>query len=235
VIASTPRLAFFDPAHGAHGILRAGVTLLFEGGASEAVSAGAAVSPEGDGYRAALADRLELSFSPVSDPVAIGGVSARVCRVTGSVAGWRVDCLGTASVDLEAPRWADLDALRSVSALWDTRTAVLLDARRPRFALGHGQELVEAHLLRDGTVTPVGEARLSTVYDALGRQRTAGLELWTGQEDLPRRAAGTAVAGTSIELEGLRVEVAVFAWSMEGREGFGAYEITVRDALPAAA
>jgi len=25
------------------------------------------------------------------------------------------------------------------------------------------------------------------------------------------------------------VNVAVFAWQMEGREGFGAYEITVRD------
>lgn len=216
-------------------MLRAGVTLLFEGGAAEAVPAGAEVSVEGDDYRAALAHRLDLRFSPVSEPVMIGGTSARVCRVRGTVAGAHVDCLGTASEDLEAPRWADLDALRSVSALWDPRTALLLDARRPRFALGHGQEWVEAQLLRDGTVTRVGEARLSTVYDARGRQRTAGLELWTGEEDLPRRAAGTAIAGSSIELEGLHVEAAVFAWSMEGREGFGAYEITFRDGQPTAA
>jgi hypothetical protein len=42
------------------------------------------------------------------------------------------------------------------------------------------------------------------------------------------------VAGTSLQLERLRVDAAVFAWSMDGREGFGAYELTVRDE-PAAA
>jgi hypothetical protein len=234
VSGAAPRFAFFDPAHGVHGMLRSGVTLLFEHGTSEAVPAGAVVASDADGYRATLPDRLELRFVPVSAPFAIGGTSARVCRVAGNVAGRRIECLGTASEDLEAPRWEDLDALRSVSALWDAGTALLLDARRPRFALGHGHERVEARLLRDGMVIPIDEARISTVYDALGRQRTAGLELWRSDEDLPRRAAGTAVAGTSIELEGLRVEAAVFAWSMEGREGFGAYEITVRDGPVAA-
>jgi hypothetical protein len=37
-------------------------------------------------------------------------------------------------------------------------------------------------------------------------------------------------AGLSLALEGdLHVNAAVFGWSMEGRDGFGSYELTVRD------
>ena len=43
------------------------------------------------------------------------------------------------------------------------------------------------------------------------------------------------VAGSSLELEGLRVHVAVFDWRLEGREGLGAYELMVRSQSPAAA
>ena len=38
-----------------------------------------------------------------------------------------------------------------------------------------------------------------------------------------------ARAGLSLSLESLRVNVAIFGWGMEGREGPGVYEITVRD------
>jgi hypothetical protein len=37
------------------------------------------------------------------------------------------------------------------------------------------------------------------------------------------------VAGTTLGLDGLRVNASVFAWRMEGREGAGAYDITIRD------
>jgi hypothetical protein len=227
-------LAFFAPAHAVHGLLRGGATLLFEDGASRSLDPAARVRVDDGGFRATVADRLDLLWTPVSEPAELGGTIARVCRVAGTVAGRRLECLGTVSEDREPPPWGELDALRSVSALWDPDTAVLVSARRPRFALGHGQERVDAWLLRDGRLERVDEARLSTVYDALGRHRTAGLELWRDEEDLPRRAAGIAVAGTSLELEGLRVEAAVFAWSMEGREGFGGYEITARDVRAAA-
>ena len=43
------------------------------------------------------------------------------------------------------------------------------------------------------------------------------------------RRYGTIVAGLSLSLEGLRVHIAVFDWRMEGRDGLGAYEVTVRD------
>jgi hypothetical protein len=42
-------------------------------------------------------------------------------------------------------------------------------------------------------------------------------------------------AGASLSLEGLRVNAAVFAWRMEGREGAGAYDLVVRDEPDAAA
>jgi len=75
----------------------------------------------------------------------------------------------------------------------------------------------------------VEDARVSTVYDAQGRQRSVGLELWVPGEDFPRRASGSVRAGLSLALEGLRVDAALVAWRMEGRDGAGSYEITVRD------
>jgi hypothetical protein len=94
---------------------------------------------------------------------------------------------------------------------------------------------VSAALIQNGELLSVEDARISTVYDGEGRQRSAGLELWLPGEDFPRRGSGVVVAGSSLELEGLRVHVAVFRWRVEGREGVGAYELMVREASPAAA
>jgi hypothetical protein len=234
VTASPPGLAFFAASQGVHGILRSGVSVLFDARGARAVPEPVELVADGEAYRARLPGRLDLLFAPVSEPADMGGSTIRVCRVTGAADGRQLDCMGTASEVQEPPRWAELDVTRTVSALWDPQTALLLDARRPRSALGHGQELVRAWLYAEGRLWPVEEARLSTIYDAHGRQRTAGLELWLEHEDLPRRSSGAAVAGTSLQLERLRVDAAVFAWSMDGREGFGAYELTVRDE-PAAA
>jgi hypothetical protein len=61
------------------------------------------------------------------------------------------------------------------------------------------------------------------------------MELWLPGEDFPRRAFGHVEAGASLALDGLDVHAAVFAWQMEGREGAGLYELTVREPSPAAA
>lgn len=228
-------LAFFDPARGLHGIARAGLTLLFEGGHPSAIGAGPVVEQGDDAWRAVLEDRLDLDFAPLAEPARIGGALVRLARVTGTVDGRRIECMGTAAETLEAPRWEELDAVRAVSALFDPEHAALAIARRPRGALGHGAELVSAALVADGELRGVEEARLSTVYDAEGRQRTAGLELWLPGEDFPRRATGRVAAGTTLELSGLRVNASVFEWQMEGRAGAGAYEITIRDEEPEAA
>jgi hypothetical protein len=134
-----------------------------------------------------------------------------------------------------APEWEELDALRSLSALLDDEHAMLALARRPRGARGHDEEAVKAFLIDGGEPLAVEDARISTVYDGEGRQRSAGLELWLPGEDFPRRGSGTVAAGSSLELEGLTVHVAVFEWRVEGREGVGAYELMVRDDPSAAA
>lgn len=228
-------LAFFDPERGLYGTARRGLALLFDGTTPSAFSEGLEIAPGRDSHRAKLGDRLELEFSPLTDAARLGGADVRVCRVAGMVEGRAVDCLGTAAQTVEAPRWEELDAFRTLSALFDAGHAALVVARRPRGALGHGQELVASALLDGGVLRDVDEARLSTVYDGEGHQRTASIELWMPGEDFPRRATGDVAAGTTLEFPGLRVNVSVFNWRMEGREGAGGYELTARVEPPDAA
>ena len=103
--------------------------------------------------------------------------------------------------------------------------AVFAVARRPRGAIGHGQEKVVAWLVTGGEARLVEDARISTVYDAEGRQRTAGLELWMDEDSHARRAAGEVVCGTSLDLGRLRLDCAFLRWHMEGREGVGRYDV----------
>jgi hypothetical protein len=234
-VSAAVALAFFDSASGRYGIARTGATVLFEGSSATALEGGPEVQQRDGGWLASLEGKLELGFEALGAPVELGGVKASVCRVTGDVEGTSVECLGTAGVTDRPPSWAELDAVRSLSALFDERNAFLALARRPRGALGHGEELVVAWLIRDGEPLGVENARISTVYDSEGRQRSAGLELWLPGEEFPRRASGTVAAGSSLELEGLNVHAAVFRWRMEEREGLGAYELMVREEPRAAA
>ena len=228
-------LSFFDPARRLSGTARAGMTLLFDGAKPETVAEGPEVERSADGaLTGRLGERLELRFQPIAEPARLSGIRTTLCEVSGSVDGTRVDCLGTATQTIEPPEWADLDAVRGITALFDRERAVFVLARRPRGALGHGHELVEAKLVLDGELRDVEDARLSTVYDGDGRQRNAGLELWLPTEDFPRRLSGSVQAGASLSLEGLLVNAAVFGWRMEGREGIGAYELAVRDEPEAA-
>jgi hypothetical protein len=227
-------LAFFDRANQIYGAARSGLTLVFEGDQPTALLAGADLAVTVEGYRARLDDRLDLAFEPTSEPVNLRGATARVCRVHGTVGGVRVEALGTATETTAPPAWEELDALRSISALFDPDRALLAVGRRPRGALGHGEELTTAHIVSPDASTPVEDARISTVYDGEGRQRSAGLELWLPGQDFPRRASGRTLAGASVTLEGLRVNAAVFTWTMDGREGLGAYDVTIRDERAAA-
>jgi hypothetical protein len=146
-----------------------------------------------------------------------------------------VDCLGTVSETEVPPQWDELDAVRSLSVLVDDQHAVLALSRRPRGAVGHGDEEVTACLVEDDALLEVENARISTVYDGGGRQRSAGLELWLPGEDFPRRGSGLVIAGSSLDLDGLQVHVAVFRWRLDGREGIGAYELMLRTEPPDAA
>jgi hypothetical protein len=228
-------LSFFDAAHDIHGTARSGMALLFEGRKPNAIPEGPNIEVSGSGWRAELADRFSLELEPVSPAADLGGVRAHVARVRGEAGGRAVDGLGTVSETEQFPRWDELDAVRSISALVDEQHALVALARRPRGAVGHGDEEVTARLVEDDAVLDVETARISTVYDGGGRQRSAGLELWIPGEDYPRRGSGLVIAGSSLELEGLQVHVAVFRWRLDGREGIGSYELMLRLEPPVAA
>jgi hypothetical protein len=235
VSAPALALSFFDAANDIHGTARSGTTILFEGRKPLALPEGPAIEAAGPGWRAELPGRLSLELEPVSPPADLGGVRVHVARVRGEAAGRSVDCLGTVSETEVPPRWEELDAVRAISALVDEQHAVLAVARRPRGAVGHGDEQVSAGLLEDEAMLDVETARISTVYDGDGRQRSAGLELWIPGEDFPRRGSGLVIAGSSLDLDGFQVHAAIFRWRLDGREGIGAYELMVRLEPPVAA
>jgi hypothetical protein len=228
-------LSFFDPDRELYGIARSGSTILFEGRKTAVHAAGPELAAEGDAWRAELPGKLSLRLEPASPELDLGGVTARTCRVTGEASGRSVTCLGTFSLTTVTPRWEELDAIRSLSVLVDDRNGLLALARRPRGAAGHGQELVRAGLLVDGVLHDVEETRISTVYDGDGRQRSAGLELWLPSEEFPHRGSGLVIAGSSLDLDPVRVHAAVVRWRLDGRDGIGAYELMVRVEPPAAA
>ena len=227
--------AFFDPQSGTHAVLRSGLGIIFRGESPEVVDEPPEVVRARSGWEAHGAGGLELAFEPLAEEGRLGGSKARLCRVRGRIDQAGLDCLGTVTETRRPPVWNELDATRSVSAIFDADHALLLFARRPRGARGHGEEELTGWLLEDGLLRGLEDVRLSTIYDGEGRQRTAGLELWLPGEDFPRRAAGEARAGLSLALEGLLVHAAVFSWRMDGRDGVGGYELTVRDEGRAAA
>lgn len=228
-------VAFFDPAHDLHGSARAGVSLLFEGANSTALPVGPELERHGAAWRAEVPKGFTVELEPVAEPVQLAGAATTLCRVSGTAAGRRVAGLGTVTETHSPPAWEELDALRGISAIFDDGHALLAVARRPRGAVGHEAERVEAVILEEGNALAVEDARLSTVYDGEGRQRSAGLELWLPGEDFPRRAFGTVAGGTTLQLEQLRVNATIFSWRMEGRTGAGAYDLVVRDQPPVAA
>ena len=229
-------IAFFDPRHGLHCSARSGATLLFEGSHSNVLPHGPRIEPDGGGWSAELEGSFAVTLRPIADAAALGdGFFAHVCGVEGTVGGQAISCLGTVGETERTPRWEDLDALRSVSAIFDCDHAALAVSRRPRGVPGHGHEQVVGWVLDEGRPLPVEKTRISTVYDGDGRQRGAGLELWIPDEDLPRRVSGTVVAGSSLSMEGLDVHAAVFRWRMENRGGSGAYELWRRASDLAAA
>ncbi|TML28244.1 MAG: hypothetical protein E6G30_06075 [Actinobacteria bacterium] len=187
---------------------------------------------------------FDLRFAAVSPPVelaALGGMEGyeQLCRVEGTVTvegeARPIACLGQRGHGWGAPDWSELELARTVTAWWDDSHALTLSAIRPAGAREHDQEALSAFLVDAGeaedeaAVLRVAEPRLSTTYDAQGRQRRAGLELWVAEEDeLPRRAAGQVACGTSLELGRLRLDCAFFDWRMEGRVGVGRYDIVRR-------
>jgi hypothetical protein len=181
-----------------------------------------------------------LSELPPDHPVArVGGMTGyeQPLRVRGHAtvgdARVAVDGLGQRGHSWGAPDWDRIELTRAVSAWMGDDLAVSLTAVRPAGKRDHAAEAVVASILdrdEDGVAhaVDVADPRLSTTYDDDGRQRQAGLELWVDEDGYPRRAAGELACGTSLDLGRLRLDCAFFRWRMEGRQGFGRYDVLRR-------
>jgi hypothetical protein len=181
-----------------------------------------------------------LSELPPDHPVArVGGMTGyeQPVRVHGRAtvgdARVAVDGLGQRGHSWGAPDWDRIELTRAVSAWMGDDLAVSLTAVRPAGKRDHEAEAVVASILdRDEDGVPhavdVADPRLSTTYDDDGRQRQAGLELWVDEDGYPRRVAGELACGTSLDLGRLRLDCAFFRWRMEGRQGFGRYDVLRR-------
>ncbi|MEP6953510.1 MAG: hypothetical protein ABI950_05545 [Solirubrobacteraceae bacterium] len=173
----------------------------------------------------------------------LGGMAGfdQPVRVSGTVttadATFMLDGRGQRGRSWGAPDWGRIALARTVSAWFDGDRSVSLTAIRPAKKSDHESEAVAATWLDaagdDGNgggpiALAIDDARLSTTYDGEGRQRAAGLELWIDADGWAHRAAGEVVCGTSLDLGRLRLDCAFLRWRMDGREGFGRYDILRR-------
>jgi hypothetical protein len=140
----------------------------------------------------------------------------------------RIEVLGRLVRSSGAPDWARIELIRSLTAVLDDGSLLVMASARPRGAAGHGDEATSAVLLdSEGSLTRFDEALLSTEYDAGGAQRRAGLELWGAEEDAaPLRGAGTAVGGSVADVGELKT--AFLRFTLDGTPGTARYELATR-------
>jgi hypothetical protein len=159
----------------------------------------------------------------------------QLCRVTGTVrVGGRsraVDGLGQRGHTWGNPDWDRIALTRSVGAWLQDGTGVVINAVRPAGMTAHADEAMWAAALDGERARAVDDARLSTTMDEDGRQIRAGLELWLEKsDDYPFRGTGEVVAGSTLELGALRLDVAFFRWHVEGHTAVGRYDVIRRAA-----
>lgn len=175
------------------------------------------------------------------------------CRVTGSVTvdgpdGSRriaVDGLGQRGHQWGAPDWTRLTVTRTITGWFGTDVAFNVSSMRPVDAESHADEISWASVARtvrpepdeDGSAEPADplpeavltpEPRISTTIDGSGRHVDGTIELWESDEGPVWTATGEAIAGTTLELGRLRLDMAFFRWRLNGREGIGRYDILQR-------
>ena len=101
-------------------------------------------------------------------------------------------------------------------------------------AIRYANDPIKLRLILDRTlICEVSDAsstsphiRRAATTDEGGRQIRAGLELWVGKDDdYPFRGTGEVVAGSTLELGALRLDVAFFRWHVDGRTGTGHYDV----------
>jgi hypothetical protein len=186
---------------------------------------------DGQGFTLEFSALGAAAALDADDPASrLGGMAGyeQPCRVSGTVrTGGRerkLDGLGQRGHAWGDADWERIGLARTVTA-WTDAACAALTAIRPRDADDHATEATWAALWEPDHVLAVDDARLSTTYDADGRTRREGIELWSADREWPRRASGEVLCGSSLDLGALRLDCSFFRWHLEGRSGVGRYDI----------
>jgi len=172
------------------------------------------------------AGSVEVSWSPAGPMLEFGlngsGLSIYPVAASGSDPAGSLSGPGVAC-DLPDGGWS---AARSVWAITAKSRLIVLVALRPEDSREHGEEVVGAARIMPGE-DPLAyvEPLLSTEYDEAGVHTRATLELWSEDDPLAERGAGTRIAGGATSTPYGRLDAARFAWAIRGTAAVGGYEI----------
>jgi hypothetical protein len=239
-------VAFGNPDGSVWGAgLDAGVPAVVAAGGAEPVAT--AIAWDADGPEWGLSgDRVLLTVSPTSEPEHRAGDDAQddapppaaaaepepswsgrqeLCRVTGTVAGAEIDCVGVRT-ELTQVRLGELGSVRGFTSWVSAEEAVTLLALRPESEAHQDHDLVAATVFDPDGWMSSNDPRLSTTYDGDGNPTRATLELWIarGEREFPRRAAGEA-AGPAVTVAGDHATLWVLPLRCHSRgsDGAGVY------------
>lgn len=243
-MSGTLSLDFADPGRGAAALLRVpsangdgGAWLIVDGGdATEGEAAPGELRVADDGERAVASLTVDAGVLELEARRLVGvaleegsafadatgtTLEAFAARIVGE---WRlgdrrhVEATGRIVRNSRSPDWARVELVRSLTAVLDDGSLLVVAAARPSGAPGHGDEVVDAVLVdSEGAVTTFEEPLLSTEYGPDGRHRRAGVELWAPGDAAPLRGAGTLIGGGG--------EVAFLRFGVNGAEGTARYEL----------
>jgi hypothetical protein len=241
-------VAFGDPDGSVWGAgLDAGVPAVVATGGGEPVAVALAWNADGPKWGWS-GDGISLTVSPVAEPeppVADADPSRgdepppppaasreptwsgrqELCRVTGTVHGAEIDCVGVRT-ELTQVRPGELGSIRGFSSWVSAEEAVTLLALRSGSEAHQEDDLVAATVFEPDRWMSSHDPRLSTTYDGDGHPTRATLELWItqGEREFPRRAAGEA-AGPAVTVAGddLTLRVLPLRSHSRGSDGAGVY------------
>jgi hypothetical protein len=135
----------------------------------------------------------------------------------------RIEGLGRVVRTSGGAAWDRIELLRSLTAVIEDGSLLLVASARPLGAAGHGEEATSAVLLdAEESLTRFEEPLLSTEYDAGGTHRRAGVELWGPDDAAAIRGAGTRIGGTA-GAGGL--ETAFLRFTLNGTPGTARYDL----------
>lgn len=224
-------ISFADRQAGVQGVAIAGVGTLLRLGEELRVGAPPLIVRGNDFWQVTSPGTFELSLRDwgLGARLGDGGAHVVLAAAAGTVGAQRIDGVAVlrsacAAID------PGFTLERSLAILFDRELSFALDARRPRGAAGHGDELAEAFVFHGEPPEPTrfDRPRLSSTYGAGGELTHAGLELWeTEDSDRPTRIGGEALAhGVLTHPGGASTSVTFVAWHHDGRHGLGSYLIT---------